>query len=125
MRTFSIREFSNISGLSPYTLRYYEKIGLLGPVPRKATGYREYTDDNLRQVEFLKRLRDTGMSIQGMMEYALLRAQGDSTLTQRRELLERHGREVEGRIREQESHLQAIRWKIDWYKNEEARRSKD
>ena len=74
--------------MSVHTLRYYERIALLEPVPRNASGYRGYSEDYHRQVEFLKRLRDTGMPIQGMTMYAHLCKQGESTLAARRELLE-------------------------------------
>jgi DNA-binding transcriptional MerR regulator len=121
MKTFTIQQFSEISGLSVHTLRYYEKIALLDPVPRNASGYREYAEVHLRQVEFLKRLRDTGMPIQKMIMYAQLRKQGESTLAARRELLEKHEAQVKTHLAELENSLQMIQWKIEFYKNEEAR----
>ena len=121
MKTFTIQQFSEVSGLSVHTLRYYEKIALLDPVPRNASGYREYSEVHLRQVEFLKRLRDTGMPIQGMMTYAHLRKQGESTLGARRELLEKHEEQVKARLAELGNNLQMIQWKIEFYKKEEAR----
>ena len=119
MKSFTIQEFSKISGLSVHTLRYYEKITLLDPVPRNASGYREYSEDHLRQVDFLKRLRDTGMPIQGMMMYAQLRKQGESTLAARRELLEKHEEQVKARLAELENNLQMLQWKIEFYKKAE------
>jgi len=121
MKTFTIQQFSEISGLSVHTLRYYEKIALLDPVPRNASGYREFEEVHLRQVEFLKRLRDTGMPIQGMLMYAQLRKQGESTLEARRELLEKHEEQVKAHLTELENNLQMIQWKIEFYKKEEAR----
>lgn len=122
MKTYTIQQFSKISGLSVHTLRYYEKIALLTPVPRNASGYREYSEGHLRQVEFLRRLRDTGMPLQEMMMYAHLRGQGESTLTARRELLEKHEAQVKARLAELENNLQMIQWKIEFYKKEEKQR---
>lgn len=121
MKRFTIKDFSEISGLSPHTLRYYEKISLLDAIPRNASGYREYSEDHLRQVEFLQRLRDTGMPIQGMQEYAFLRRQGPATIRQRRELLEKHEYEIKKRLLEQENYLRIIQEKIAFYRNAEQR----
>lgn len=121
MRKYTIKEFSQITGLSAHTLRYYEKIALLDTVPRNASGYREFSDDHLRQVDFLKRLRDTGMPIQGMMEYARLRKQGTTTIVSRRQLLEEHEKQLIKHITELENNLRMIQWKIALYKNEEAK----
>lgn len=124
MKNFTIQEFSKLSGLSAHTLRYYEKISLLDPVPRNSSGYREYSEDHLRLVEFLIRLRDTGMPIQGMMEYAFLRKQGPATLAQRRELLEKHEQAIKERLLEQENHLKSIQGKIAFYKDAEMKTDK-
>jgi len=121
MKRYTIKEFSQITGLSTHTLRYYEKIGLLDPVPRNTSGYRDYSEDQLRQVEFLKRLRDTGMPIQKMMEYAHLRKLGKASIVSRRQLLQEHEKQLIEYITDLENNLQMIQWKIAWYKNEECK----
>ncbi|MEN9659083.1 MAG: hypothetical protein RL571_2548 [Pseudomonadota bacterium] len=61
MVTLSISEVAMRSGLSMDTLRYYEKIGLIDAVPRALNGQRRYREDDLRWIDFLLRLRATGM----------------------------------------------------------------
>lgn len=56
----TIGEFSVITGISAYTLRYYEKKGLLR-VNRDSGGRRDYSEDDIEWVKFIRRLKDTGM----------------------------------------------------------------
>lgn len=110
--TFTIGEVAATTGLSPDTLRYYERIGLIDAVHRGPNGHRRYDSDDLTWLEFLNRLRATGMPIVVMTRFAELRRQGASTLEQRRQILEDHQRLVEGRIDELGENLAAIRRKI-------------
>ncbi|WP_169082860.1 MerR family transcriptional regulator [Paenibacillus sp. PL91] len=73
--------------LSQDTLRYYERIGLIPPVNRNNSGIRDYTEDNLRWVEFIKCMRNAGMPIEALIDYVGLFQQGDETLEARKELL--------------------------------------
>jgi DNA-binding transcriptional MerR regulator len=71
---------SEITGVNIPTLRYYEQIGLLDPVHRADNGHRRYSENDLRRIEFIKRLRATGMSIRAMLFYVeLYRADRDTT----------------------------------------------
>jgi DNA-binding transcriptional MerR regulator len=112
METLTVREASEFIGLSAHTLRYYERIGLIEPVARNAGGHRRYAQTDLEHLKFLHCLRDSGMSIQGMQQYATLASQGRVTLGARLELLESHKREVLTRIRELEDKLAIIDAKI-------------
>lgn len=110
---------ARLSGKSADTLRYYEKIGLLDPVRRAANGYRLYGEADIGWLEFLDRLRATGMPIASMRRFAELRRQGSGTIPERRELLEAHEAELQRRMRELEQGLTAIREKIAYYKEKE------
>src|SRR3954469_15578989 len=78
-------------GVSAHTLRYYERAGLmLDPVGRTAATHRRYTDEDLRWVILLTRLRATGMPIRRMREYADLVRAGDGNERERLALLEAH-----------------------------------
>ncbi len=112
METLTVQEASEFTGLSAHTLRYYERIGLIEPVARNAGGHRRYVQTDLEHLKFLHCLRDSGMSIQGMQEYATLASQGHVTLDARLELLESHKRDVQVRIRELEDKLAIIDAKI-------------
>jgi DNA-binding transcriptional MerR regulator len=113
METLTVREASEFTGLSAHTLRYYERIGLIEPVARNAGGHRRYAQTDLEHLKFLHCLRDTGMSIRHMQEYAVLASQGRATLAARLELLESHRRDVQAHIRELEGKLAIIDAKID------------
>ena len=112
METLTVKEASEFTGLTAHTLRYYERIGLIQPVARNAGGHRRYAQTNLEHLMFLHCLRDSGMPIQGMQQYANLVSQGRVTLDARRELLEAHKRDVQARIRELEEKLAIIEAKI-------------
>ena len=113
---FSIQQVASMTGLSTHTLRYYEKIGLIKNVQRAQTGYRQYTDFDLAWIQFLIRLRVTGMPMLKMKQFSDLRQQGDSTITARKELLEEHYKDVLGKIEELELNSERIEEKIAHYK---------
>jgi DNA-binding transcriptional MerR regulator len=114
-KPLSIRACAAATGVTPDTLRYYEKIGLLSRVPRERNGHRRFGDDEVRWITFLRRLHDTGMPIRHMQQYARLLRQGDSTTTDRRALLERHRQEVRARMRQLSENLRMIEKKIRHY----------
>lgn len=109
-----ISEFSQRTGLSAHTLRYYEKIGLL-TVSRDASGHGYYTAKDLEWFGFSNRLRKTSMPLKEIKKYALWRAQGDATLKQRQALLEQHAKRLAKLIADEQQHLQALQAKIDFY----------
>ena len=71
-----IAEVSEHAGISSDTLRYYERIGLIWPVNRNASGIRDYTDLDLRRVEFIKCMRSAGLPIEVLIEYVGLVQRG-------------------------------------------------
>ncbi|MHB1685122.1 MAG: MerR family transcriptional regulator [Bacilli bacterium] len=118
---FTIQEVAEITSLSVHTLRYYERIGLVDPVSRSTNGYRRYSPTDIAWVEFLNRLRATGMPIHQMQRFASLRRQGNSSIRERRTLLEGHKDEVNKRLLELEHNLEAIEEKIFHYKQLEVK----
>lgn len=114
---YSIGEFSERTGLGIHTLRYYEHEGLLTPV-RNASNRRRYSDQDITWVDFIKRLRATGMPIKEMKQYAALRAKGSATLAERMELLLQHRRSLNEQIRQLQEHESKLEEKIDFYRRE-------
>jgi DNA-binding transcriptional MerR regulator len=114
--SLSIAEAAQASGLSAYTLRYYEQIGLIAPIDRRS-GARRYSDTDMRWLEFLVRLRATGMSMRDMQRYAQLLRKGNTagSLAERQTLLEEHAARLEADMRAQRETLQYIRKKIGLY----------
>lgn len=116
-RTYSVHEAAVETGLSVHTLRYYERVGLLDPPERGATsGHRRYSEDDLRRVQFLKRLRTTGMPIREMQRFVGLYRQGDDTLADREKLLQDHRCQVLAQVAELQESLAAIEYKIASYR---------
>lgn len=110
----TIGEFSVITGISAYTLRYYEKKGLLR-VRRDSVGRRDYSEDDIEWVKFIRRLKDTGMLLRDIKHYSDLRYQGDETMAERMELLIRHRKSIMKEKRKWEEYLQNLDDKIDIY----------
>jgi DNA-binding transcriptional MerR regulator len=119
--TMNIREFAEHSGLTAHTLRYYERVGLMGQIGREANGHRVYGPQDSQWVSFLHHLRQTGMSIREMQRYCALREQGDATLPQRLALLERHTDKVAAKLRSQHEHLARLRDTVSAYQQKVAR----
>jgi DNA-binding transcriptional MerR regulator len=110
-----ISEFAEKSAVSADTVRYYERIGLLPRAGRNASGHRDYGADDLVWMAFLQRLRKTGMSIQNMVRYADLRAEGADTLSARRDMLLDHRKAVRAQLAELRGSLAALDRKIEIY----------
>lgn len=103
------------SGLTAHTLRWYERIGLLDPVDRSASGRRSYCDADLHRLAFLGRLRLTGMTVADMLRYVELARRGEQTFEDRRDLLLAHREEVRQRIADLHATLAVLDYKIDLY----------
>lgn len=113
---YAIGSFSKITGLSMDTLRYYEKEHLI-QVERDAAGKRKYTDADIRWIDFIKRLKETGMPIRKIRKYANLRYQGDTTMPERLNMLEEHRMFVLSEKAKWDANLAHLDTKIQTYKN--------
>ena len=111
----TIQQAVKATGLTAHTLRYYERIGLIHPIDREQNTRRCYTSDDIGWIDFLTKLRATGMSIRDMQKYAQLQRQGEETLPQRVEMLKALRDQVEQRIDELNEHLKLVYYKIDLY----------
>jgi DNA-binding transcriptional MerR regulator len=114
--TMSIGELSTISGLSTHTLRYYEKLGVLKPADRAASGHRQYRADAVAWLDFVLRLKITGMPLAEIQKYAELRADGDATLQPRLTMLELHRKRLMSNISELLENLTALDSKMKTYR---------
>jgi len=109
-----ISDLASRLAVSPHTLRYYEKRGLIRGVER-ANGRRVYTREDQTWMEFILRLKATGMPLKQIQEYSDLRHEGDSTLSQRKAMLHSHRQDLEKNIQTLQSHLIALDQKIEIY----------
>ena len=119
---YSIGEFSRLTNLGIHTLRYYEHENLITP-KRNSSNRRCYSDKDLAWIEFIKRLKDTGMPIKEIQRYAELRAEGDLTLNERMEMLTVHRESLNEQIKVLQEHMAKLDDKIDFYRQEIERKS--
>ncbi|MER5905345.1 MerR family transcriptional regulator [Streptomyces mirabilis] len=113
--TLTIAQVVERTGLSHDTLRYYEKAGLIQRVGRTTGNQRRYEAADLDWLEFLIRLRETGMSIADMQRFAELRARGDATVPDRLAMLREHRADLADRIRALRRNAASLDEKIDHY----------
>lgn len=92
----TIQQAARRSGLSEPTLRYYEEVGLIGPVSRDpSSGHRRYRERDLDDLQVLACLRAMGVGIEDMRTYQANRARGHEAAGEQRDLLLRHAERVE------------------------------
>jgi DNA-binding transcriptional MerR regulator len=114
-QTLTIQQVAEATGLTEHTLRYYERISLIHPINRAGNSHRRYSQDDIGWIEFLNKLRATGMSIQQMQRYAELQRAGDETLPERVEMLKALRHKVEAHMAELQENLNVICYKIEIY----------
>ena len=107
---YSIGQFSKVCGLSIDTLRYYEKEKIIFS-KRTSNNRRYYTDQDVAWVQFVLRLKQTGMSIKKMKLYAQLRYVGDETIPARTKILAI----LHANLKETEQHIEFVEDKIQTY----------
>jgi MerR family transcriptional regulator, copper efflux regulator len=112
MTTLTIQDVSRRSGLSGPTLRYYEEVGLIGPIERDASSrHRRYREEDLDTLQALACLRAMGVGIEDMRTYQANRALGHQAAGEQRNLLLRHAERVEAQIATLHTHLDYLRAK--------------
>jgi len=112
-----IAEVSERYELSADTLRYYERVGLIPAVHRNGRGIRDYSDLDLRRVEFIKCMRSAGLPIDVLVEYVGLVQQGDQTIQARKDILIEQRTQLAARMAEMQKTLALLDHKIEVYEN--------
>ncbi len=111
----TIKEVSKMYNLSPDTLRFYEKKGLIGPVKKTSGGIRDYEEDDLKRIEFIKCMRSAEIPVIVLKEYVDLFSAGDETIKERRKLLEEQKHILEDKIAKMQEAYEKLNKKIDMY----------
>ena len=111
----TIQEVSRRYGLSADTLRYYERVGLIPPVPRTSGGARDYDGPSLGWVELIKCMRAAGVGIEALSEYCRLFQQGEETVEARKALLVEQRRQLLERMEDMRKSLDRLDQKIENY----------
>lgn len=115
MKTYHIKEVSEMLGISSYTLRYYEKIGLLSFVKRDANGVREFLPKDLVTIKTIECLKKTNLPLKDIKNYFKLVDQGLDTANERRELFVKQKQKVNKEIEALEKTLKMINYKLHYY----------
>lgn len=111
----TIAEVSRAYGISADTLRYYERIGLIPPVPRTKGGVRNYGEESCGWIQLMKCMRAAGVQIEALIEYVDLFRQGDATIGARKALLMEQRDQLVARMEEMQASLDLLNQKIDRY----------
>ena len=111
----TIKEVSERYNISPDTLRYYERVGLIPPVPRTEGGIRNYGEKDLGWVELTLCMRSAGVPVEALIEYNRLYQLGDSTFAARRDLLQEQLDALEEQKAQLETTMARLRHKIARY----------
>lgn len=111
----TIAEISKKYDLSADTLRYYERIGLIHPVPRNKSGIRDYDETSCGWIELMKCLRKAGVQIEALIEYVKLFQEGEHTAKARKDILIEQRNLLIDRIEDMQQSLERLNYKIDRY----------
>lgn len=106
---------AEVTGLTPSTLRYYEKIGLIPDVKRAGGKVREYTNENIEWIDFIKCMRNAGLSIEALKEYTAMIREGNQTVEARKQLLDEERQKLIDKRTEIEETIALINVKIAHY----------
>ena len=120
-KTYTIQEAAEEMNVSAHTLRYYEKIGLLPAIQRGENGRRNYTEEDLGWVYWLKLLRESGMNIRSMKRYVQITRAGDYTIDERCEMLEEHRDQLRTQIKKLQGYLKKLEQKVEFYQGYKTR----
>lgn len=111
----NISEIAKKTNISTDTLRYYERIGLIPPVPRKPNGIRTYDERFVQWIGMIQDLKSLGMPLEKIIDYMALARQGSATSAQRRDLIAEIQSELRQKISALQSMLSRTNYQLDNY----------
>ena len=111
----TIAEVSQKFDISPDTLRYYERIGLIPPVPRTSSGIRDYDEVSCGWISLMKCMRQAGVQIEALIEYVTLFRQGEDTADARKAILMEQRDQLVERMADMQASLDRLNQKIEHY----------
>jgi DNA-binding transcriptional MerR regulator len=118
--TYTIKDIAKIFGLSIYTIRFYDKEGLLPFVLRNKSGNREFTESDVNLIQVICCLKNTGMQLKDIKKYIDFCMEGASTIGLRKKLLLEHRKEIMKQIDDLHENLGIIDLKIEMYESPNA-----
>ena len=124
MADLSITQVSKKYDITPDTLRYYERIGLIPEVPKRGNGNRYYNDGMQGWIEMIVCLRHSGVTVEALIDYAQMLKQGDSTLDAREDLLKEQLAMLEEKKHNLNRSIKRLKHKISLYETGEIKKGK-
>lgn len=121
----TISEVSKKYDLTPDTIRYYEKEGLIPKAPRTKSGIRDFDEETCNWIEFIKCMRNAGLGIEILKQYVELFKQGSKTVKERRLLLEEQRKKLLEKQKDIKATLERLNYKIKIYDEIEQGKRKD
>lgn len=114
----TIKEISELMNISADTLRYYERIGVIPPIPRNKYGVRTYHTIHIQWIQSIFKLKSSGMTLEKIIEYTRLARSGEETIEARKILLEEERDRMIAKIEDINESLSIISFKLDNYYEE-------
>lgn len=111
----TIKEVCEKYGITPDTLRYYERVGVIPTVARTKGGIRDYSDEDISWVENAICMRSAGLPVEMLIEYVRLYREGDSTFQERRDLLMKAREEIAAQLAKYQATMDKLDYKISRY----------
>jgi MerR family mercuric resistance operon transcriptional regulator len=99
MRNLTIGQLARTARVNVETIRYYERRGLIPEAPRRESGYRQYSEDGVSRIQFIKRAKELGFSLKEISELLSLQVDPDTTCGDVKSRAEAKIAEVEGKMR--------------------------
>lgn len=106
---YGIADVSEMTGISAYTIRYYDKCGFFPELERDASGVRSFSDEDVKQLHLVDALRKSGLSIEGIQYYVRLQRRGEETLGERRGILKAQSASMELQLSDMQACLERLR----------------
>lgn len=111
---YTIGEVASITHITPDTLRYYDKIGLLPFVKRNAVGHRLFSEGDLKYLEVIQCLKLSDVPVKEIGEFVEWTMIGDTTLENRKNFFIEKEADLTNKIKSLETMLSFLKWKR-WY----------
>ena len=111
---YTIKEMSELTGLPPSTLRYYDKQGLLPSLKRDSNNVRMFSEDDYRALRLIECLKESGLSIKDIKHFVDMASKGDEALTDRLNIFLRRREILKQELEDLQAVLSVIEYKC-WY----------
>lgn len=113
---YTIKQVAEKTKLSIYTLRYYDKEGLLPLIKRSSSGIRKFTDNDMEWINLICCLKNSGMSIEKIKEFMHYCLNGQEGQEDRKIILEAHKKYIQGQIEQLYKSMEIVDYKLEHYK---------